>query len=213
MRPGMFITFEGIEGCGKTTQMRLVETWLRQRGVPCVSTREPGGTDFGRALRSVLLDPGGADRTPMPELLLYLADRVQNLDQVVGPATRAGQWVLCDRYHDATLAYQGNARGIPLEDIHALAKILKIRTPDRTVLFDLDVVTSLRRARARNRSDQSLEAESRFEQEAVDFHERVRVGYLALAGADPERFSVIDASGNKAEVHKRVVSVLSSYVD
>jgi len=213
MRPGMFITFEGIEGCGKTTQMRLVETWLRQRGVPCVSTREPGGTDFGRALRSVLLDPGGADRTPMPELLLYLADRVQNLEQVVGPATRAGQWVLCDRYHDATLAYQGHGRGIPLEDIHALAKILKIRTPDRTVLFDLDVVTSLRRARARNRSDQSLEAESRFEQEAVDFHERVRVGYLALAGAAPERFSVIDASGNEAEVHKRVVSVLSSYVD
>jgi dTMP kinase len=192
-RRGLFITFEGVEGCGKTTQILRLADWLRARGVPVTLTREPGGTPFGQAVRRVLLDPDGPPREPAGELLLYLADRCQDLAECIRPALAGGRVVLCDRYHDATLAYQGAARGIPRAVIDRLAAALDILTPDRTVLLDIDPARSLARAIARNAASDAGAAESRFEGEALAFHRAVRAGYLALAQAEPARYVVVDA--------------------
>lgn len=211
--PGaQFVTFEGIEGSGKTTQVRLLERWLRQRGVQFVSTREPGGTTFGLAVRAVLLDPAGACRAPMSELLLYLADRYQDLHEIVLPALESNRLVLCDRYHDATVAYQGFGRGLELSRIRELERVLGIRKPDLTFLFDLDADLSLKRARVRNSTDRGLQEEGRFEQESLAFHRAVRQGYLNLAAAEPKRFAVINASLGVEEIHERVVAAFESYV-
>ncbi|HOB54561.1 MAG TPA: dTMP kinase [Acidobacteriota bacterium] len=191
--PGHFITFEGVEGCGKTTQILRLADRLRARGVPVTLTREPGGTPFGQAVRRVLLDPVGPPREPAGELLLYLADRCQDLAQCIRPALAAGQVVLCDRYHDATLAYQGAARGIARAVIDRLAAALDILTPDLTFLLDIDPERSLARAIARNAATAEGAAESRFEGEALAFHRAVRAGYLELARREPARFAVIDA--------------------
>jgi len=208
----MFITFEGIEGSGKSLQIGLAEAYLTSRGMECLVTREPGGTDFGIAVRKVLLRTAGAPREPMSELLLYLSDRYQHLRQVVEPALRRGIIVLSDRYHDATLAYQGAARGIPGEKIEALARLLDIPDPDGTILLDLDPEIGLARARSRNEADTTAGQEGRFEAEEISFHRAVREAYLSLAHSSPRRIRVISALGSPDEVFARIVPLLESWV-
>ncbi len=207
----MFITFEGIEGSGKTLQIRRAEAHLQGRGVPTLVTREPGGTRFGVALRQVLLCSSGAQREPIGELLLYLADRVQHLKEVVEPALAHGVTVLSDRYHDATRAYQGRARGIPLEKIDALARILGIPDPDRTILLDLDARTGLERARKRD-IESAGQDEGRFEAEELSFHGRVRDAYLDLARRRPDRMVVVPGTGTPDDVFARIAPLLDRWI-
>lgn len=208
----MFITFEGIEGSGKSLQIARAYTYLVQKGVDCIMTREPGGTGFGLALRKVLLDTDGGRREPVCELLLYLADRFQHLKEVIQPALEKGVWVLSDRYHDATCAYQGAARGIADAEIERLAQILGIVEPDKTILLDLEPEEGLLRARLRNSNDPSAGAEGRFEAEDLSFHKRVREAYLQLAARSPERIHVVTATGTADQVFSRIVPLLDQWV-
>ena len=208
----MFITFEGVEGSGKSLQILQAQAYLRQKGMECLLTREPGGTDFGRKLRSVLLGTDGCRIEPWCELLLYLADRYQHLKEVIEPALRRGVVVLCDRYQDATRAYQGAARGISQPEIERLRQLLGIIEPDRTVVLDLDPEIGLRRARTRNAADPAAAAEGRFEEETVEFHRRVRRAYLDLAAQWPERMHVVPASGTPEEVFSRIRPLLDAWM-
>ncbi len=202
-----FITFEGIEGCGKTVQARRLSKELSKRAIAHVLTREPGGTEFGRSLRTILLSDDEIEREPVVELLLYLADRCQHLKQVINPALERGDWVISDRYHDATLAYQGHARCLEMERIDALARDLAIRVPDITLWIDVQVEVSLERARSRN-VDEGDGHLGRFEAKTLGFHRRVREGYMALLKRDPSRVIRVDGSGNESEVFRRVVAAL-----
>lgn len=207
----MFITFEGIEGSGKSIQISRVEAYLKRKGISCLHTREPGGTAFGRAVRQVLLHPAGPAREPVSELLLYLADRYQHLHELIEPALRQGITVLSDRYHDATRAYQGAARRIPEATVRSLAQLLAIPEPDKTILLDLDPEIGLARARSRNRAEGSSGAEGRFEDEDLSFHRDVRAAYLALAKSSMGRICVIDAAGTPDEVFARIEPLLESW--
>ena len=208
----MFITFEGIEGSGKSLQIKRAQTYLQQKGCECLLTREPGGTDFGRKLRKVLLDVDNCRIEPWCELLLYLADRFQHLKEVIEPARRRGLIVLSDRYQDATRAYQGAARGIPQPEIEKLVQLLGIVEPDKTILLDLAPETGLSRARRRNAASPAAAAEGRFEAEDIEFHRRVREAYLALAGRWPGRIHVVDASGTPDQVFARISALLNQWV-
>jgi dTMP kinase len=208
----MFITFEGIEGSGKSMQIARAQKYLQQKGVACLLTREPGGTGFGLALRRVLLDTDGCRIEPWCELLLYLADRHQHLKEVIEPALQRGLVVLSDRYQDATRAYQGAARGIPRAEIEQLAQLLGIIEPDRTILLDLEPEEGLSRARLRNLASPAAAAEGRFEAEDLAFHERVRAAYLELASQYPQRIYVIRASGTPDEVFSHIVGLIDRWV-
>jgi dTMP kinase len=208
----MFITFEGIEGSGKSLQISLAQNYLADKHTPSLATREPGGTEFGLAVRRVLLEKDGAPREALSELLLYLADRYQNLKQVIEPALRNGIVVLSDRYHDATRAYQGVARGVNPDTIDALARLLKIPEPDGTILLDLDPEIGLERARRRNDASPAAGAEGRFEAEGIAFHKNVREAYLMLARRFPERIRVVDASGTPDEVFARIIPILDEWI-
>ena len=208
----MFITFEGIEGSGKSLQIVRAHEYLREKGRSCLLTREPGGTDFGRELRAVLLRTGGAAREPWSELLLYLADRHQHLKEVIEPALVRGETVLCDRYHDATRAYQGAARGIVPEAIEVVSRFLGIIEPTKTILLDLDPEVGLWRTRRRNSIDSVAAAEGRFENEAVSFHVRVRQAYLDLAKVYPQRFCVVPAAGAPDEVSARITALIDQWL-
>ena len=167
--PGKFITLEGIEGSGKSVQLHLLEEELKKRKVRFLITQQPGGTPFGKEVRQILLQREGAQREPTAELLLYLADRYQHLKEVIEPSLTQDLHVFCDRYHDATLAYQGHARGLGFPMVDQLAKILALRIPDLTLVLDLEVEVGLKRARARNQKENS-ETWGRFEAEDLDFH-------------------------------------------
>ena len=208
----MFITFEGIEGSGKSLQIIRAQTYLQQKGCECLLTREPGGTDFGKKLRKVLLDTDNCRMEPWCELLLYLADRYQHLKEVIEPARKRGFFVLSDRYQDATRAYQGAARGIPPPEIEKLSQLLRIIEPDKTILLDLAPEIGLRRARRRNAANPAAAAEGRFEAEDIEFHKRVREAYLALAAQWPQRIHVVDASENPDEVFSRIAALLDRWV-
>lgn len=209
-RRGLFVTFEGIEGSGKTTQIERLADRLRQAGEAIVITREPGGSPLGRRLRTLLLGEDVGRIDPQAELLLYVADRAQHLREVVEPALAAGTNVLCDRFVDATLAYQGYARGIDLELIRMLHRSPPLdRRPDRTMLLDLDPAVGLDRARRRNEDLGLAPTEGRFEREALEFHTRVRDGYLDLAEAEPFRFRIVDAEGSTESVEARIADLLS----
>jgi dTMP kinase len=209
-RPGYFITFEGIEGSGKTTQIARLAERLEQAGEPAIVTREPGGSPLGRRLRSLLLGAEVAGIDPMAELLLYVADRAQHVRELIEPALAAGTHVLCDRYADATAAYQGHARGLDLELIRALHRQPPLdRRPHRTILLDLPPEIGLARARKRNGELGLAETEGRFEREALMFHRRVRDGYLALADAEPFRFRIVAAEGTAEVVAARIADLLS----
>jgi dTMP kinase len=208
----MFITFEGIEGSGKSLQIARARGYLQQKGVDCLTTREPGGTDFGLALRQILLRTDGCRREPWSELLLYLADRYQHIKETIEPALHRGLVVLSDRYQDATRAYQGAARGIPESEIEAMTQLLGIIEPDKTILLDLEAEEGLSRARMRNMSDPSAAMEGRFEAEDLAFHKRVREAYLKLASRAPHRIHVIRASGTPDEVFSQIARLLDNWL-
>lgn len=206
---GRFVTFEGIEGSGKTTQIARIAERLAAGGEDVLVTREPGGTPLGRKLRAVLLEDGAAPIDPCTELLLYVADRAQHLAEVVEPALAAGRAVLCDRYADATLAYQGYGRGLDLDRIRALHASAPLdRRPDRTILLDLDPRIGVDRARRRNREFGLDTVEGRFERERIEFHRRVRDGYLAIAASEPFRFRIVAAEEDPRDVETRVADLL-----
>ena len=211
MKLGKLITFEGIDGCGKSTQMRLLEQYLAERGVAVVSTREPGGTELGRKIRSALLDGGKGSVEPLAELLLYAADRAQHVRQVIMPALAKGEVVLSDRFYDATTVYQGYARGFDLKLVNQLNELatggLK---PDLTLLFDLDVETGLKRTRRRGDETGVAARPDRLDQEPVEFHELVRNAYLEIAAREPERFRVIPSAGQVEETFKLMIKEVRS---
>lgn len=209
----MFITLEGIEGSGKTTQIKNIVTFLQSRGRDCIMTREPGGTAIGEKIRAILLDPGNNDLDPLTELLLYEADRAQHISSIVKPQLCAGKTVVCDRFYDATTVYQGFARGLDIgliQKLHDL--VLKGLKPDITILLDLSPEVGLNRAWEQIKSGTRTNHEIRFEKESLLFHERVRAGYLELARLEPERFRVVDAAKDKDQVQKEIVKILSFFI-
>lgn len=191
----MFITLEGIEGSGKTTQMTRLRNHLEAAGRRVEVTREPGGTPIGQKIRSLLLDPANSALVAEAELLLYMADRVQHIRTVILPALAAGKVVLCDRFFDATIVYQGVARGLGPAMIQNLYTITcGDLMPDLTFLLDLPPEEGLRRAWAQLENGDRTQTESRFEQEKLDFHHKVRAGYLKLAENHRRRYRIIDAT-------------------
>jgi dTMP kinase len=201
---GRFLTLEGIEGAGKSTVAKLVGAWLEAHGVPVRLTREPGGTPLAERVRRIVLEHDGEPLSPVSETLLMFAARALHVEQVIAPALSRGEWVVCDRFTDATRAYQGSGRGVDRALIDALAQAVHPNiTPDRTLLLDLPVATGLSRARSRQGAGCD-----RFEAETAAFFEKVRAGYLALAAAEPCRVSVIDATQPLERVEREVVAIL-----
>ncbi len=208
---GKFITFEGIDGSGKTTQMRRLGERLRAAGRDVFETVEPGGTSVGQQIRRILLDAANQELRPTAELLLYFASRAQNVDQCILPALRAGKIVLCDRFTDSTLAYQGYARGLGAESVLALDRIAcQGLTPDLTLLIDIEVETGLERMRARNASGSTIE--TRLDDESIEFHRKVRAAYLTIARQNAGRVRVIDGRGAPDEVAERVWENVQGHV-
>jgi len=209
-----FVTFEGIEGCGKTTQIRLAAAWLEGRGIPFFATAEPGGTPLGRKIREILLNRGSFTIGAEAELLLFAAARAQHVREAILPALEEGRWVLCDRFADATLAYQGFGRGLDAAFIRTVnAFSAPTLVPDMTFLFDTPVETGLARARRRTVGIRPERAEDRFEQEEYAFHGRIRDGYLTLAAGEPGRFRVIDGAAAIDTIHAEVCRHLASLAD
>lgn len=206
----MFITFEGIEGCGKSTQIALLATALQQAGQRVLLTREPGGCPIADQIRGILLDAANTALVPMSELMLYAASRAQHLAEVVSPALAEGVIVLCDRFSDATRAYQSFGRAIDRQVIEALNSLACDGiSPDLTVLLDCPVETGLGRARQRIDST-SGPREERFELESLAFHQRVRDGYLQLAAEEPGRFVIVDATVQPAQVASAISDAVLS---
>ncbi len=204
-RNTLFITFEGIEGCGKTTQAKLLVEKLRSLNIPVMLTREPGGTRIGDQIRKILLHSENTDLTSLAELLLYEASRAQHVQQVILPNLQSGIHVICDRYGDASIAYQGVGRDltIPLvRDANCLAT--GGLQPDLTLLIDVDPETGLSRARSRNLTFDFAIEEGRFEEEDLVFHRKVREGYLCLAKESPDRFRVIDGNVGIEDVSRQI---------
>ncbi|MGD8991245.1 MAG: dTMP kinase [Desulfobacterales bacterium] len=205
----MFITLEGIEGSGKTTQIDRLAEYFNDRGMECVTTRQPGGTVIGENIRSILLNPENHALEPMTELLLYLADRAQHINEIIRPALADGKTIICDRYFDATIVYQGFARGLSVDLLLELHRILfKNLKPDVTLLLDLTPQQGLERAWQQLNCGQRVGRESRFENEALAFHEKVRAGYLELAKFEPQRFIIIDAGRSADRVFDEIRKIL-----
>ena len=209
----MFITLEGIEGSGKTSQLEHMEEYFKQRGFEPVVTREPGGTAVGQKIRAVLLDPEIEKMAPLTELFLYEADRIEHLEKTIRPALAAGKIVLCDRFFDATIVYQGYGRGLDrqmIQNLHRL--ILGDLKPDATFLFDLAPEVGLDRAWNQVNSGKRSDKETRFETEKLAFHRKIRDGYLTVARLEPERFFIIDAGQDEAAVRQIVLQRLKDLV-
>lgn len=205
LQGGLFITFEGTEGSGKTTQMERLIAKLEQAGYRVTHTVEPGGTEIGRQIRRILLDSKNSGLAPTAELLLYFASRAQNVAEVIRPALTQGRAVVCDRFTDSTLVYQGAGRGLGGENIEALHTIAcGALQPDITIYLDIDLETGLGRAFERNRAAADGPDETRLDNEALEFHRRVREAYLSLAARERPRFRVIDARGTVEAVAESV---------
>ena len=199
MAQGLFITFEGPDGCGKTTQMNLLAQYFEKKGKKVVLTREPGGKGLGEKVREILLNYDGevSDRC---ESFLFLADRAQNIDIIVKPAIKQGEIVLCDRHIDSTVAYQGYGRGLDINEINMLNNLATGgKKPDLTLAFDVDVETSMKRVG---------KEKDRMESAGIDFHNRVRNGYLELATQEPDRIKVLDATKTIEEIHEKVIEII-----
>jgi dTMP kinase len=210
MSKGVFITLEGVEGSGKTTQTALVAEALRAAGHRVTVTREPGGTRAGEAIRAIFLDPA-VSLHAAAELLLVLADRAQHVREKLKPALAAGEIVLSDRYSDSTVAYQGYGRGLDLKLLDELNRLATDGTrPDLTIVLDLAVETGLERTRARVRGD--VRGPDRFEGEQVEFHRRVREGFLTIAREQPGRVRTLDATAPVAEITGRIVEAIVALV-
>lgn len=208
---GKFITFEGLDGCGKSTQLEKLAAVLRAEGIDVLTTREPGGTEIGERIRSVLLDSRTAGLDPWTELALMFASRAQHLAQVVRPALSEGRWVLCDRFTDSSEAYQGGGRQLGSEPVLQLHGILcQDFWPDLTILMDSDVDHSVRRARRRNAAavNHTDLDENRFESESYGFFTRVRDAYLTIAQREPQRVAMVDARRPADVVHPEIVGVV-----
>ena len=207
-----FISFEGGDGTGKTTQIRALESHLVRRGRSCLVTREPGGTSLGKLIRQVLLEVGDLQIAPATELFLYLADRAQHVSEVIRPAIDAGKIVLCDRFTDSTLAYQGYGRGIDVKNLRQFNDIADggVR-PDLTFLLDCPVALGLARTNQRP-SVAGQPREDRFEREKIEFHEKIRAGFLAMARAEPARFRVIDAAQSVEEVAREIQKIVDQEI-
>ena len=205
----MFITFEGIEGSGKTTQIKRLKKSLKERGVSCLITREPGATKIGLQIRAILLDQKNKKLDPRAELFLYLADRCQHVSEKIQPALARDRWVISDRFWDATVVYQGLARGLSGKFLKGLRPfILGSLWPDKTFLLDCPVSIGLARAWERINGSEESKKESRFEKEALSFHEKIRRGYLTLARKEPGRIKVIDATFSPDQIHQQIMEVL-----
>lgn len=199
MKNGLFITFEGADGCGKTTQIELLNKYLQEKGMKTLLTREPGSKGLGVKLREILLNYP-EEVSPTAESFLFLADRAQHIDCIIKPAVRQGTIVLCDRHTDSTVAYQGYGRGLDIEQIHSLNKIATGgMKPDLTIVFDIDVETSMSRVGSNK---------DRMESAGIEFFNRVRNGYLEIAKAEPERVKIINSSDTIENIHKKVVELI-----
>ncbi len=203
-----FIILEGSEGAGKSTNLQFIADWLQQQSQQVLTTREPGGTEIGEAIRGILLDTRFTEMTPETELLLMFAARNQHIQQKIRPALEAGQWVISDRFTDASYAYQGGARGLPFERIEQIEQwVQQGFQPDLVFVFDLPVEVGMERVRQRGA------ATDRFEQEQMAFFERVRQAYLLRAAQHPERYCVLDASQPLAVVQQQIVERLQQLMD
>jgi dTMP kinase len=207
-RRGLFITFEGIDGAGKSTQLKLLAARLREQGKGVLETAEPGGTSIGTQIRRILLEPANLELSAMAELLLLFACRAQNVEEAILPALDRGLIVLCDRFTDSTIAYQGAGRGLPMETVLAVERIAcGGLTPHLTLYLDIDVGTALERAHARNREDDA--PATRIEEQTPEFHARVRDAYLDLAATQTERIRLVDGSSTREEVAERIWDLVS----
>ena len=207
---GIFITFEGMDGCGKTTQMRRLARRLKREGRSVLQTAEPGGTEIGSQIRGILLDSKNRDLSPTAELLLYFAARAQNVDQWIVPALSQGTIVLSDRFTDSSLVYQGCGRGLGAETVLELDRIAcRGLKPDLTLLIDVDLTTSLLRAQARNLRGNRTD---RMEEQDAAFYEKVRDAYLALAAREAQRFQIIDGRDKLESVAEQIWKVVSAHV-
>ncbi len=210
----MFITFEGIEGCGKTTQLEMLRDHLEWKGKRCVVVREPGGTELGERIRNILLvmedDTEGIE--PWAELFLYSASRVQLVKNIIKPALEEGKVVLCDRFTDSTITYQGYGRGLDIDAIRCINRYstFGIR-PDVTILIDCPVETGLKRAWRRIKNSEGS-PEDRFERETVRFHEQVRRGYLELAQKEPERIKLVDGTREISVIHREICDIIDKVI-
>jgi dTMP kinase len=205
--PGRFITIEGIEGVGKTTQVARLSTTLAERGIAHVVTREPGGTPLAEKIRELVLSPREEALPPVAELLLMFAARAVHLSNHIEPNLNAGRWVICDRFTDATYAYQGAGRGMSTESIRRLEALVQgVRRPDLTLVLDVPVAVGLERSRLRDAG----RIRDRFERERAEFFERVREAYLERARAEPERIAVLDAALPMDEVSAHITEVLTA---
>ncbi len=203
MKKGLFITFEGADGCGKTTQLNLLKDYLENKGYKVVITREPGAKGLGEKIREILLNYDG-EVSNRCESFLFLADRAQNIDIIVKPAIDEGKIVLCDRHTDSTVAYQGYGRGLDIEQINMLNRIATNNIkPDLTLVFDVDIETSMKRVG--NQQD-------RMEKSGKEFFNKVRNGYLELAKHEPDRIKVIDTAKSITEVQKDVTKIINKYI-
>lgn len=206
---GIFITFEGIDGSGKSTQLRLLSSFLRMNGCDVLATREPGGTQLGLRLREALLD-AQEEVDPLTELLVFAADRAQHVRRMLRPSLESGRVVLSDRYADATVAYQGGGRGFPPQ---LIAEIVQLATeglaPDLTLLFDVSITESTNRTTRRSSEKNSRD---RLDTENSDFHSRVREAYLEIAEAEPERVKLVDTSGAVEKTHERVKAIVVPFL-
>ena len=200
MTKGLFITFEGGDGCGKTTQIKLLDEYLRNKGYKTLLTREPGSKGLGVKLREILLNYDG-EVSPVCESFLFLADRAQHVDCIIKPALKEGVIVLCDRHTDSTVAYQGYGRGLDLEQIHNLNRIATSGLkPDLTIVLDVDVETSQKRVG---------KEKDRMESAGIEFFQKVRQGFLEIAKQEPQRVKVVDSTQSIEEIHKQILELVA----
>ena len=212
IKRGLFITFEGPEGSGKSTQLRLLAARLRGEGKTVLETAEPGGTAIGMQIRRVLLDSRNHELRPTTELLLMFAARAQNVDELILPALSRGEIVLCDRFTDSSLVYQGAARGLGADVVYEVDRIAcRGLVPDITIVIDIEIELGLERAHGRNRKAQDVE--TRLDEQAIGFHRKVREGYLQLAADESKRVKLIDGSRSEKEVEDDVWNAIQKLID